>query len=1535
MKIKTVIAGMFALAGILCWGDDIQYETLNGLTWSYTVYDGSATVYGGSFEEWDDEEGGYVEAFYPAIPDGTSGAIVVPSRLGGYPVTAIGDGAFCECYKLTSVTIPAGVVTIGEEAFTDCESMVGVTLPEGLQSIGDDAFDGCGKLRSVTLPESLTSIGSRAFDDCASLPSIRIPSKVKTIGYHSFARDYGLKTVEVPERLRAQITDNAVFYKCSPKITYYSSIPVITFDANGGKIGSQAKILLACEEENDDVCLYITPEDPVKAGVDFDGWWTAKDGGVQVQFGDVVDLSVFANAKTPTLYAQWRIAHKITVAGGFFDDETTARSGLYRGDEVGVLIDDNKLYDKNGNVVNAFANWTYTPATADLGGGFDPFSEEVTVTMPNADVKLTANIVSGFAAYLTMGWYQSGEAPVGDFYWSIDNGKTLVPMGYTLPVKAGKVKVKFYDKTGNWRASDMEFTVEKRGTYKEGNVTYYEDPWELYREAKFVPVNDSMKIKLDANGGTGSREDFFANGCEYLSYPTPYRKGYAFAGWWTAKDGGKLITTDMIFNPADFAGQKTPTLYAHWLQKRKLTMKDESAVVEWYLDSTYFDDERVFAEIVNGLSLWDPEFSDGGYLEGRGVLELLPGTHVNVSVASDSYDEKTDTELTFQKWTVSPSKANLGPDFRVTYSETEFTMPDADVTLQATYIDESTSGRLRATAEASSVNLGYDEELGEYAYIEPPYDAFEWSPDGGATWYKAGSGSSYWVEDGDGGYLEEDYGEYAMLKQGYYTVIWRSNDPCWQVPTGKTKVWVGDQTVYGTFTYVPQVTVDVMTFEDDELTESAVGGTVTMNPKDGLVPARKTIALAAKAGKDYVFQGWAFGKDWEYGEQFEETGATWKLENYMVSSLCSDSEPRLNRYIDPTDKKVHVVAVFKALSAYSADDIQFKGFAGYDSSTEATYDNDGSASVTVKAVVGCALDEDYALVCSLLAGPLTYKLDGKLPDGLKFDAKTGVLSGAPKKAGNTSVTITATDPAKNAKKLTVCFEVSPLPDWLVGEFRGMTREYSGGYYSCEWNEEDQDYTDCGPAPYVFGPQEGLLELTVKSDGKVSAKLLTSVGSRSVSGTLSWFPDEDDAEAEGTFTFTAKMTKDDEECDVEFYPDGTIGGHADSYSKSEDTYLGGRIEGMRQDTALLADSPFLGKYYTFAFCATTTESGERWDEDEQTWVPDESEMKSGYGYLTVKTDATGGAKVTGLLPDGEKVSMSALVMPFIDDDTLKAHLYVFASPSSYKKQDWFAMSLVIAPDGTIASEDGAAWTPANAKESGGSLCTPCSYSDSTQNAVVFGEGALYSEASSLEDYYWIVSCEWSNRVRHQFSYKDYYEDDDGKTVVETAYYNAEAQSFFDGFFFNVAVRGDRKGAISLAEKSPAPWEQTFKEDGETWKEWNYDEDKNGNEITDPSQLSISFTKATGIFTGKANAYFDYWQSDYKKNRDGEYEDFGSDKHVTASLPYSGVMIYDGEGGYVGFGSAVHTYKYSYQDDSGKAKSDTTKVTLPVSLTPSNP
>lgn len=1244
--------------------------------------------------------------------------------------------------------------------------------------------------------------------------------------------------------------------------------------------------------------------------------------------------------------------HKITVSGGFLDDgEATTLSGLEVGAEVSAYIDQSKCLDKNEMFVNDFAHWTYTPATADLGEGFDPFSQEVTVTMPDADVKLTANFVNGFAAYIyCASGYMDGDddgLPEGEFYWSVDNGKSLIPFGHEFanggyPVKPGTVTVKFYDKTGNWRAGDWTYTVEKRGTYKEGSTTYYLDPAYFYLSSvRFVPVTKSTAVKLDANGGSGSKETFQVEGYRFGALPIATRKGYVFAGWWTQKDGGEHVTEDKIFQAADFAGQKTPTIYAHWLQLRKLTLKETkgaSPYAYWYVEPEHFDgDYQLYSEIAASYFRMHPELEDDGNLYGypneKGVMELLPGAQVYVE-ASDEIVDKNGKELVFQKWSVTPSKVDMGATFFASESETDLTMPDADVSLQPTYIDGGACGSAYGYASASSINLGWDEESESDVYIYPPTGAFEWSPDGGKTWYKAEqSGVDY-------------YAPGALLKEGKYTITWRSTDPHWVTTTDKEQleVWAYETTsTSARFTYVPEITVDVMTIGgSSDAPSSAPGGTATMNPKDGLVFPKKAITLTAKAAKDYAFQGWALAKYWEYGDSFKNTDATWKLENYTYVDMCGDGESYLNNYIDPTDKKVHVVAVFKALSAYSEDDISFDGFEGSD-----TYNGVGDdGSVTIKAVVGCALDDDLALDCGPLASPLAYKLNGKLPDGLKFDAKKGVLSGAPKKPGNTSVTITATDPAKNAKNLTVNFIVNPLPDWLVGEFRGIMSEekYVPGYW--DWDDEAQEdvWVD---GEYLPSQQNGILELSVKSDGKVSAKVLTQLGTRSVSGTLTWrdpetYDGDDDDEGEfAEFRFWHEDAKDESYCHVRFYSDGTIDGYVDSYDKKEDDWFGGNMVGMRQDTELLEQSPFLDKYYTFAFCATTKESGERWDDELQDYVPDESEMKSGYGYLTLKTDKKGVAKVAGQLPDGEKVSMSALVMPCLIDsesepttDNIAARLYLFASPSSYKKLGWFAMQLMLIPDGLVVTEEGAAWNTSSGGGDCGKMCSP-GYGGNSQVSVS-GEGALYSAAATLEDYYWNVRCAWSDDVRQQYSYKylEENEDNPSKPYSWTEYGEEYAKSF-DGYFFNVAVKGDSKGAISLIEKSPAPWEESWREDGVTYKEWNYWVDKNGNEIADPSQLSISFTKATGIFTGKATVYFDYEQPSCKQNsQTKEIEWSYTMKHATATLPYAGVMIAteneEGKKDYRGLGAAVHTYKYSYTDENNKAKTETEKISLPVSL-----
>ena len=100
--------------------------------------------------------------------------LTIPSTLGGYPVTAIGDDAFDYCRSLTSVTIPDSVTTIGDRAFYVCSSLTSIIIPDSVTTIGDRAFYRCSGLTSVTIGNGVSSIGSNAFYDCNSLTGVYI-----------------------------------------------------------------------------------------------------------------------------------------------------------------------------------------------------------------------------------------------------------------------------------------------------------------------------------------------------------------------------------------------------------------------------------------------------------------------------------------------------------------------------------------------------------------------------------------------------------------------------------------------------------------------------------------------------------------------------------------------------------------------------------------------------------------------------------------------------------------------------------------------------------------------------------------------------------------------------------------------------------------------------------------------------------------------------------------------------------------------------------------------------------------------------------------------------------------------------------------------------------------------------------------------------------------------------------------------------------------------------------------------------------------
>lgn len=98
-----------------------------------------------------------------------SDELTVPDTVDGMVVTAISDGCFRDCDRLTTVILPETVTIIGDNAFTGCDALRGVYIPNGVLSIGEDALAECPKLEAVCFPASVMEIGEGCLDDCASL----------------------------------------------------------------------------------------------------------------------------------------------------------------------------------------------------------------------------------------------------------------------------------------------------------------------------------------------------------------------------------------------------------------------------------------------------------------------------------------------------------------------------------------------------------------------------------------------------------------------------------------------------------------------------------------------------------------------------------------------------------------------------------------------------------------------------------------------------------------------------------------------------------------------------------------------------------------------------------------------------------------------------------------------------------------------------------------------------------------------------------------------------------------------------------------------------------------------------------------------------------------------------------------------------------------------------------------------------------------------------------------------------------------------
>ena len=116
----------------------------------------------------------------------------------------------------------------------------------------------------------------------------------------------------------------------------------------------------------------------------------------------------------------------------------------------------------------------------------------------------------------------------------------------------------------------------------------------------------------------------------------------------------------------------------------------------------------------------------------------------------------------------------------------------------------------------------------------------------------------------------------------------------------------------------------------------------------------------------------------------------------------------------------------------------------------------------------------------------------KLPAGMKYDAKTGLITGAPTKAGDNKVVITVTAQSGAVAKKEIKVSAEAMPVVAVGKFNGFV-------------SVGEDYL-------------GAFSLTTTDAGKLTAKVVTAAGTVSFSGTC-W-----DAVVNGVYRATLTTKK---------------------------------------------------------------------------------------------------------------------------------------------------------------------------------------------------------------------------------------------------------------------------------------------------------------------------------------------------------------------------------------------------------------------------
>ena len=115
--------------------------------------------------------------------------------------------------KVTSVIFESGVTSIGSNSFYRT-NIYGLTKASTVKTIGDNAFQNCAKLSTVSIPEGTETVGINCFRGCESLQMVTFPSTIKEVKESAMMSNEALTTVKFTPGDITVTIGNSLFAHC-------------------------------------------------------------------------------------------------------------------------------------------------------------------------------------------------------------------------------------------------------------------------------------------------------------------------------------------------------------------------------------------------------------------------------------------------------------------------------------------------------------------------------------------------------------------------------------------------------------------------------------------------------------------------------------------------------------------------------------------------------------------------------------------------------------------------------------------------------------------------------------------------------------------------------------------------------------------------------------------------------------------------------------------------------------------------------------------------------------------------------------------------------------------------------------------------------------------------------------------------------------------------------------------------------------------------------------------------------------------------